>query len=1554
MSYLRRALTAALTAFALLLLGLFAAPPAHAVGDVVIGTGSGLRGSVALADAGTASITIVVYQVTADGEDWYSWTDAAPGATFEFGSLPAGHYVVRFSSSGYRPQCYGGTTCTQVEVVDGQAAVLNTVTLVRTTPGTLTGKVVGGNGSPLAGATVTATYAGTTRTAQTASTGIWSLTGVASEVGWFLTYTSTGRNAYSEWIYPDEGVTSHVDTVMLTVPGSVKGTVRNAAGVAVAGVDVYLYPQSYGSNLSTRTGATGAYTFTSVIPGRYRLYFMATGHPSGYYPGVEDYSDAGLISVTENGTVTADVKLVDPVTLTGQITDTAGAPLAGYVGLHTDAGERRYDAVGADGQYTFGDLWPGTFTVRASADGHADRWLGGATTQSAATWVAFTSGTHAVSTIALPTRAPITVSGDVRDTDGNPIPDVTVSLDGDYDAVTDPQGAFSVLVPNAGTFDLVVRTDTTSICGWDVPCVPATLKVPEVGAANVHLTVPVLGSLSGVITLPTGVSTDWGEIDLFDSNGNDVVDFEFTAATHYDFPSLPVGTYELAARAEGLATFRASVAIGGAVTKDIALVEGFSVSGSVSNIPAGDELEVVAVDASSGRLVKSEWLESDGPDFVMQNLAPGDYRIGAHYEGHWEWYESGSDPRAATVVHVVDAPVSGVTIAIPTSGRVRISGRIILPTGIAASRASELGFWLESIDTENSYDAVIASDGSFVADVPPGDYRVHVEPDSRLMTARVDEPIEITAAVVHDVKVPLGGMLTGRLVGPDGLPVSDGWVGEVDGDSSEDYVDQWGYWTFGPLAPGAVSVLIEGEGFAATTAGPFTVVAGQTVDTGTQRLAGVGRIPVRIPETLEKSVRVQVTDLAGKELTSEVIDPGETVWIEDVPAGKVIVRFSGGAVTEWWHDAATAATATPLTVTANATTAMLVPDLVAAAEQPKGTITGKITNSTGLVGVLKVDAHYVDQDFVATVNADGTYQMQVREGIYKVRATLCAGYWMGSSGCMGESIRLWYPANGEGDAAWVDVVAGKTTSNINIELGGPTSFLASPKPVISGNAVVDATLTALPGVWVPTADQLTYQWNLAGAPIAAATTASYVLRPSDLGKAVTVTVTGTRAGRLTTTRTSAPTASVAAGTITAGAVAVTGGATIGSKLTAVPGTWLPANTSLAFQWLRNGAKIVGATASTYVVQLADATTKLSVTVTGTLTGYTTKAVTSAQTAAVPVLLLTARPVPTISGTVKIGSTLTAIAGAWAPSPVSLAYQWLRDGVAVSGATGATHVVVGADAGKALSVKVTGSKPGYASVTTVSRATVKVPVGVMTTLTPTIAGTLRVGQTLTASVTGWVPSTAIFGYVWYRSGTVISGATGKTYALTASDLGKTLKVKVTGSSLGWTTAAATSKATSTVAKGLIVAAAPVISGKIAVGQVLSVPVTAWKPTGLSFAYKWYRSGSAISGATGATYKLAAADLGKKISVKVTASRKGYTSVSKTSAATAAVSAGTLVAPVPTITGKAAVGQLLTALPGTWGPAPVTLSYQWLRAGAVISGGRRPPTGSSRATRARRSR
>ncbi len=176
---------------------------------------------------------------------------------------------------------------------------------------------------------------------------------------------------------------------------------------------------------------------------------------------------------------------------------------------------------------------------------------------------------------------------------------------------------------------------------------------------------------------------------------------------------------------------------------------------------------------------------------------------------------------------------------------------------------------------------------------------------------------------------------------------------------------------------------------------------------------------------------------------------------------------------------------------------------------------------------------------------------------------------------------------------------------------------------------------------------------------------------------------------------------------------------------------------------------------------------------------------------------------------------------------------------------------------------------------------------VTARTPGITGKTRVGGILTAKTTGWAPADVQLSYQWYRSGKKIAGATAGTYTLTRSDKGKRMTVRVTGAHDGYFSVAKTSKKTSKVKAGILVTARPTIEGSLVMGAALSANPGVWGPAGVDLAYQWYRGGKKISKAGKPLYTLVRADVGKKISVKVTGRLAGYTTVARTSVRTARI-------------------------------------------------------------------
>ena len=281
--------------------------------------------------------------------------------------------------------------------------------------------------------------------------------------------------------------------------------------------------------------------------------------------------------------------------------------------------------------------------------------------------------------------------------------------------------------------------------------------------------------------------------------------------------------------------------------------------------------------------------------------------------------------------------------------------------------------------------------------------------------------------------------------------------------------------------------------------------------------------------------------------------------------------------------------------------------------------------------------------------------------------------------------------------------------------------------------------------------------------------------------------------------------------------------------------------------------------------------------------------TSAPTAKVSMAPLVAA-VPTVTGTARIGEFLTAVPGAWGPAPVTLTYLWYSDGLSMRGLPGATSAVYrvrSADEGRALSVKVTGSKAGYTTVSRDSAATAAVALGKLVGATPTITGTAKVEQTLTAKPGTWAPTPDTLKYQWYRSGAAITGATAPTYKLSQADTGKKITVTTTGSRSAYIGLSMTSAPTAAVATNLLTAPRPLVTGTAKVGQTLTVKVGAWTPVVYLRTYQWKRNGLPIAGATDSSYEITARDVGKALSIAVTGRKSGFLTKTVTSYRTSVV-------------------------------------------------------------------
>ncbi len=386
---------------------------------------------------------------------------------------------------------------------------------------------------------------------------------------------------------------------------------------------------------------------------------------------------------------------------------------------------------------------------------------------------------------------------------------------------------------------------------------------------------------------------------------------------------------------------------------------------------------------------------------------------------------------------------------------------------------------------------------------------------------------------------------------------------------------------------------------------------------------------------------------------------------------------------------------------------------------------------------------------------------------------------------------------------------------------------------------------------------------------------------------------------------------------------ILGTAQQGDKLRAHHGKFLNAS-SYRYAWERCDAhgkhctRIGGASNASYRLTTRDVGHRLRVAVTGYNATATTAAVSSAATAVViPPPPMSVSP-PSIAGTAIQGETLAAAPGNWSGKPASYYYAWVdcdADGGncvfrPVASNISSTYQLTDGDVGSTMRVEVWAFSAYGETGPVISAPTVVVlPLPPANISTPSIAGDLTQGQTLTEVHGGWSNNPTGYAIQWENctatgaSCTPIPGATGPSYTLAAHDAGHAIAVLESASNAGGTAAAVSSPITAPIASSGPGTAAPqnapkvslppAISGMPQIGQTLTASSGAWQGVPpLSFSYQWQQcsnsSCSDITGATSPEYIIPPlTDVGEAIKVVVTA----------TNASGTATDASVPVGPVP---------------------------------------------------------
>jgi len=370
------------------------------------------------------------------GHSYFATTDS--NGDYVINKVADQSYVVKARDTGYIPNGSG-----VFQVIPGS----NTAPTVELTPiatGTVTGQVTDSNGNPIADAKVqliptlgtprtmdSLPPSGETSTLQTnfADAGGYGLTATTDANGDYVINNVLDASyyvrAHISGYTPNTTTAFTVTTGSNTAPtvqlfaiayGTVSGEVTDASGNPLSGASVELEPVSmvgetitYGPKHYTvkATDAKGDYSFSNILAGTYLVSIQAKGYV--------DNTSANFTVVA--GSNTAPTVQLTPIvygTVTGQITDNTGKPLAGATVIISSVSIPSQPnlfvgpqaTTDANGDYTVKNVETGSYTVVALDKDYV-------LNRSASFTVS--SGTNTAPTVALTPVVPDTVTGRITD-----------------------------------------------------------------------------------------------------------------------------------------------------------------------------------------------------------------------------------------------------------------------------------------------------------------------------------------------------------------------------------------------------------------------------------------------------------------------------------------------------------------------------------------------------------------------------------------------------------------------------------------------------------------------------------------------------------------------------------------------------------------------------------------------------------------------------------------------------------------------------------------------------------------------------------------------------------------------------------------------------------------------------------------------------------------------------------------------------------------------------------------------------------------------------------
>ncbi|WWB87080.1 carboxypeptidase regulatory-like domain-containing protein [Priestia aryabhattai] len=803
----------------------------------------------------------VIATVTTNAQGQYTANQLAPG-TFQ----------LRVKAQNFQTTLLGFT------VQASQTTTQNVI--LQPSPGTLTGAVNDAQtGVSLSGVSVNVVNQGgiTVATATTNAQGQYSVTNLAPG-SYTVTFGQPGFGSQTIGAIIQSNQTTTLNAALNRLVGVINGVVTSGQGGALAGAVVNVF---LNNNLvaSVTTDQAGAYVVPNLAPGSYTV----TAIDQNFQSKVAGAQVVAFQTTTVNFSLTPD-----PGALTGTVTDSTGAAVAGAtINVKTTVGGAIIGSGITDqnGVYTIPNLSAESYIVTATALNFQSSSQGTAIRSDQTTTLNFTLAFN-----------PVTITGTVRNQQtGDSIAGAQIQV-----RILDTNGAViaTVFANSEGNFlvpQLAPGTYTLVVAAPNFQTNFATITVSPGGQANIDVSLaPNPGIITGqVVNGTTGDQIIGASVSVVNQS-NVQVQVGFTDSQGiYMIEGLPPGNYHVVVNA---ANFQTNIA-GGIVLADTTTVVNVSlppepglIAGNVSPVQPNT---VVALYSAKNVFIQSVLTDGSG-NYQFSNLAPGNYILIAS-SPNFAVQSAGAIVSSNTATSVSFALIPNPSI---------ISGVVTDTGGAAVPNAS-----VQIFDANETILATAGTDanGAYsIGNLPPGSFSVLVTaPSFGHLTSGIILSPGSTLANINFALTPNPGAISGQVTDvATGAPLAGSTVvirqaigsgvavATVTSDSSGNFLVQG-------LAPGSYTVTSSFPTFGTKTIG--AIVSSDTTTTASialNELAGSinGQLVDSTGTTITGSnLQVRLLDLNGVLIEALLAQSDGTFAFFNVFPGSYVLNASAPA-----------------------------------------------------------------------------------------------------------------------------------------------------------------------------------------------------------------------------------------------------------------------------------------------------------------------------------------------------------------------------------------------------------------------------------------------------------------------------------------------------------------------------------------------------------------------------------------------------------------------------------------------------------------------------------